>query len=589
MPTHTPSSASPENLPAALRPRTRWQLPSEPPAALRRAFSPLLASALARRGFETVEEAQAFLARETSQDNPFRLADMNEAVFRLRAALRDGETIAVYGDYDADGITATALLTQTLRALGGEVIPFIPHRERDGYGLSAPALDDLARRGARVVVTVDCGIRAADEVEHARSLDLDVIVTDHHALPENLPGALAVINPRREDCRYGYVDLAGVGMAFKLAQALLRVEAQSNNGIAPLDETSLLDLVAVGTVADVVPLRGENRALVHRGLQVLRDARRPGMRALMAVAKQPPAQIDSRGIGYVIGPRINAAGRMADAEIALHTLLADEPARAKELAAELEALNLDRRAATEVAQAQAEATLAADIESGAPFLFWASPDVAIGVIGLVAGRLSGAHYRPAAALRLEGELARGSLRSIDELNLVDALAECDDLLVRWGGHARAAGLTVKHENVNALAERLKAIAERTFAGSDLRPSLEIDAEVAPEQINWALHEQMESLQPFGQSNRRPLLLARGVPVLRKSAVGQGRHARLTLQTGAGALGAIAFGQGDRIAAIGDRLDVVFGLKIDTWRGERRLELDVRDFAAPGLGSPPLEA
>ena len=579
------SDSSPQD--HALLPRTRWLLPPEPPAALLRAHPPVIASALARRGITSAEEAAAFLRREAGDDNPFRLADMSEAVFRLRTALRAREPIAIYGDYDADGITASALLTQTLRALGGTVIPFIPHRERDGYGLKPAALEDLAQRGARVVVTVDCGIRASDEIEHARGLGLDVIVTDHHALPDDLPGALAVINPKRVDCRYGDLDLAGVGMAYKLAQALLRVEARESGGRAPLREEDLLDLVAVGTVADVVPLRGENRALVHRGLTALREARRPGLRALMASAKQAPARIDSRGIGYVIGPRINAAGRMADAETALRTLLATEPAEAKALAAELESLNQDRRAATEVAQVQAEATLAEEGAASEPFLLWASSDVALGVIGLVAGRLSSTHYRPAAVLRLEGETARASLRSIDELDLVAALSECDDLLLRWGGHARAAGLTVRTEYIPALTERLRRIAERAFDGLDLRPSLAIDAVVEPRRIDWALHEQLEALQPFGQSNRRPLLLARSVSVLGRRDVGRGRHLRLTLETGAGPLGAIAFGQGGRLSAIGDRLDLVFGLKVDTWRGEERLELDVRDLAVPGATDPRL--
>lgn len=563
---------------AGIAPRRRWRPPLPPPAALAElAPHPVLAAALARRGLREPEAARAFLAREAGDTNPFRLRDMDRAVTRLRAALRAGEPIAVYGDYDADGVTATALLCQALRALGGEPIPFIPHRERDGYGLSEHAIARLARRGARVLVTVDCGIRGAAEVAAAKGLGLDVIVTDHHSVPDELPEALAVINPRRGDDGYGFEGLAGVGMAFKLAQALLRVEARTG-GTAPLAEDELLDLVALGTVADVVPLLGENRALVHRGLEVLRAARRPGVRALCEAASVEPAELRARDIAFVLGPRINAAGRMQEATAALQLLLAADPARAAELAGQLERMNHDRRAATDVALEAADAALAGRTDE--PLLFHASPDIALGVVGLVAGRLARAHDRPALVLRREDGRARGSMRSIPQLDAVAALEAADDLLLRWGGHPAAGGLTVALDRLDDLEARLRAFAAETLAGQDLRGELLIDAELRLAELDWDLYEALAELEPFGANNPEPLLLARGLEVRQARIVGTD-HLKMTVADGPARFEAIAFRQADLFDALGPRVDLVFRLSVNHWQGRSRLELVVEDMASPG--------
>ena len=367
-------------------PRARWRLSPPPSPALDALGDPLLARALAARGVAELDGAAAFLGRSVGDDNPFRLADMDRAVTRLRRAISGGERIAVYGDYDADGVTGTALLTTALRALGGDVLPHLPHRERDGYGVHTAALDRLAKHGVRLVVTVDCGVRAAEPLLHARTLGMDVIVTDHHALPDELPAAVAVVNPRRADDGYGFHEFAGVGLAYKLAQALLRVAARTSARPAALHETDLLDLAAIGTVADVVPLVGENRMLVQGGLERIRAGARPGVAALCEAGGFEAATMTARGIAFGLGPRLNAAGRMGDATMALTLLLSEADGEARRLAAQLEHMNRERRAATDVALEAAHADLAG--RTDAPFLAWASPDVGLGVIGLVAGQLA---------------------------------------------------------------------------------------------------------------------------------------------------------------------------------------------------------
>jgi len=567
---------------STLAPRYRWQLAPQPPDALLAAVRhPVLASALAGRGIVGAESARAFLAREVVDDNPFRLAGMAEAVARLRAAIRAGERVAVYGDFDADGVTATALLATTLRALGADVVTFLPHRTRDGYGVHVHALEDLVRHGVRLVVTVDCGVRAVAEIAAAAAFGLDVIITDHHAPAHALPDAVAVIDPKRLDDAYGDTGLAGVGIAFKLAQALLRASARADGRRSALAEEDLLDLVALGTVADVAPLVGENRSLVHRGILALRAARRIGIRALCEVAGLDPAALSARDLGYTLGPRLNAAGRMDDARLALDLLLATDPERARELATRLEGHNRTRRAATDVAVAEAQAALLGATD--APLLAWSSPTVEPGVVGLVAGDLARAHYRPAIVLRVDGAMARASLRSIPEFDIVAALDAAGDLLERWGGHAAAGGLTVQTGRIPELIDRLTGAAAGCLAGCDLRPALAIDASVAPDALSWDLHHHLERLAPFGEGNPEPRLCAVGALVRTVRTVGQD-HLKLSLGgPDGGAFDAIAFRQADRQVHVGHRLDVVGRLVDDSWQGRSRLQLVVDDLAASDTG------
>ncbi len=568
---------------ARAAPRCRWRLAPAAPDLLAAlpAASPILLRALARRGFGDPDAVGAFLDHAVPDDNPFRMAGMAEAVSRLRLAIARGEPVAVYGDYDADGVTATALLVEVLGRLGADVRHFIPHRQRDGYGVHGTALTALADAGVRVVVTVDCGVRAAPEVAAATGRGLDIIVTDHHVLPETMPQAVAVVNPRRPDCGYGFQELAGVGLAYKLAQALLRVAAHTGSrGDAP-DEASLLDLVALGTVADVVPLVGENRALVQRGLNELQQARRPGLKALMASAGVTPATVTARSLAFALGPRLNAAGRMDDADVALQLLLAADADTAASLAQTLEVRNEARREATELAMDEVHRHFG-DAAVG-PLLFHASPTVALGVVGLVAGRLAEQHYRPALVARVDGGLARGSARSIPELDIVAALEQTADLLVRFGGHSRAAGFTVATAALPELEARLTDLAAAALAGQDLRPSLDIDAEVTAGDLSWELYHALSALEPTGAGNPPAVLLWRSARVLAARVVG-GSHLKLRLDGGpnAEAMEAIAFRQGERLADVGPALDVVFELHSNTWNGRTRLDLQVADFGPPSV-------
>lgn len=567
------------------RPKYRWRLAAKPDPALDQLFSDqprAFRSALAAIGIDSPAAAGSFLARDPGNDDPFRLAGVRESVDRIRTAIEAGERIAIYGDYDADGVTASALLADCLESMGADLLCHIPHRERDGYGLNRAAMSALASSGASLLITVDCGIRAAEEIAAARAEGMAVIVTDHHALPEALPDAYAIINPHRKDCAYGDTSLSGVGLAFKLAQALLRDSVGTPSAPAAA-ERALLDLVAIGTVADVVPLLGENRSLVYRGLEVLSERKRPGLAALLGVMRAEDGDLSAADIGYGIGPRINAAGRMADARLALDLLRSRDADEAHRLAGELESLNSARR---EVTHGLLDAALQRVADSGEHgfFLLDSSEEVPLGVAGLVAARLADRLYRPVAVLRVEGEVARGSARSIPEFNLIEALDRVPDLLLRHGGHARAAGFTVERAKIPALRDALSAMAAESLSGRDLRPELHIVAEIDPASIGRELHDTLALLEPFGEGNRQPVLLWRDAAIGHARSVGRdGDHLKLVIEggPGTGSIDAIAFGRGVDLDRLGPTVDLVFTLEVNRWRGRSNLQLRVEDLASPG--------
>ncbi len=489
----------------------RWRIAPSAPASYRSHLPdvhPLVAQVLYNRGLTRSEDARAFLQGPFEPDNPFRLRGMDRAVTRIREAIRAKAPIVVYGDFDADGITATALLVLALRALGGRAYPYIPHRIDEGYGLNRPALTEMARRGARLVITVDCGIRSPEEVAHAQRLGMDVIITDHHTLGPRVPEALAVLNPRRPDCRYPYEHLAGVGLAYKLAQALLRVnQSVPLPESTPLEEESLLDLVALGTVADLAPLTGENRALVIRGLERINTAPRPGLEALMRVAGARKGHVSATTIGYVLAPRLNAAGRIAHAKLAYQLLTVQYPGEAEHLARRLDELNRQRQQLTADALEKARAAVLTE-GPDRPLLFVADPSFPPGVVGLVASRLAEEFYRPAIVVELGEEESRGSARSIPEFHITQALDRCSDLLLRYGGHRAAAGFTVRTVDLPELKTRLTDLAEQALREVDLVPTLEIDAEVPLRAMDGRVWEALQTLRPFGEGNPEPLFVSR---------------------------------------------------------------------------------
>ncbi len=553
----------------------------------------LIVQILYNRGVTDPVEVDAFLNGRPLFNDPFRMLGLSQAVERVRHALRMGELIVVYGDFDADGVTATALLVQALRAFGAQVTPYIPHRVDEGYGLNCDALDRIAGWDARLVITVDCGIRSPIEVAHGNTLGLDMIVTDHHSIfrdeddVEHLPPALAVVNPKRQGDPYPFKDLAGVGIAFKLAQALMIAEKREPVGDEPaaLEERDLLDLVALGTVADLAPLLGENRFLVQRGLAELKHPRRAGLQAMMEEARLNPAKVDATAIGFVLGPRLNAAGRLATADTSYRLLTAPDAMTARPLADELGRLNLERQRLTQEMVAKAKAQIGASPSAG--YLFLVSDEsFNPGVVGLVAGRLTEEFYRPALVAHAGPDEAHGSARSIAEFNITSALDECRDLLRRYGGHAAAAGFTVANENIALLQARLEEIAARELDGQELAPSLSIDAVVGLSDIDWALQGLLSQVEPCGYGNPQPVLATAGLEVASPPrTVGQdGQHLKLSVRdpngTGPNArrvVDAIAFRLGAWAGQLPRRIDLAYTVEVNEYNGERRLQLNVKDI------------
>jgi single-stranded-DNA-specific exonuclease len=559
----------------------RWQIKpkvSEQDLARFPGIPPLIVQLLVNRKVNDAADAHIFLTGAVAAYDVFKVKGMSAAVDRLRRAIRSGEPIAVYGDFDTDGVTATVLLVQALSALGAQVAPYIPHRVDEGYGLNLKALRDLYRQGVRVVVTVDCGIRSIDEVDRARR-GLDLIVTDHHSPSPGgqLPPAKAVINPKQPDCPYPFKDLSGVGLAYKLAQALFLAQRPKRQP-ADLTEESLVDLVALGTVADLAPLLGENRALVRRGLEKLNQPGRPGVEALMANAAVRRGEVDATAIGFRLGPRLNAAGRLDSAMLAYNLLTGTDLLETKALAEELGRLNQRRQTLTEQTVAAAEAQVLVDHPDAYLYLA-AGPDFLPGIVGLAASRLTETFYRPSVVVERGEEESRGSCRSIPEFNITEALDKCKDLLIRHGGHAAAAGFTVATAKLEALRERLQAIAAEQLAGIELRPLLEIDAEVPLAEVTWATHDLLRQLEPCGVGNAQPVLLSRDVEVRERRAIGsECKHLRLTLRDGWGvSWDAVYFRRGDLADEVPGRVDVAYTLEAHEWNHEKRLQLNVQDL------------
>ncbi|GAB4505387.1 MAG: single-stranded-DNA-specific exonuclease RecJ [Anaerolineales bacterium] len=559
----------------------RWLIPPpltrEAEAALN-AFPPILRQVLFNRGYATYDEARFFLeARPSFNPDPFQMTGMRQAVERIRRALAQGETIVIYGDYDVDGVTATALLTDTLTALGGKVRGYIPNRFDEGYGLNKEALSQLKQEGVGLVISVDCGIRSPDEAHHARTIGLDLVITDHHHPLEGLlPPALAVLNPKQPGDAYPDKDLAGVGIAYKLAEALL---TPRESHIAPDD---LLDLTALGTVADLAPLVGENRFLVRRGLRQMREKKRQGLLSLAAVSGVDITRVNATDIGFRLGPRLNASGRLESALASYELLTTRDIFRAGQLAQQLDVQNRERQRLTRKIQQQAE-TLALAEDPQAWLLFAAHEDFNPGVVGLAASRLVETHYRPAIVAQRGPHTTRGSCRSIPEFHITNALDQCVDLLVRHGGHAAAAGFTVENDKLEELVTRLKRIAREQLSGQDLRPTLRADAEVALKNVRPDLFEHLKYLEPTGYGNPPAVFVARSVKVKSARCVGSdGKHLKLTLEDEHGMThDAIGFGLGHLQASLTARLDIMFTYETNEYNGRVNFQLNLKDVKPAG--------
>jgi single-stranded-DNA-specific exonuclease len=564
-----------------------WNIPPlispEADSALSK-FPPILRQILFNRGYSTDAQARAYLnAKPDFNPDPFQMTGMRETINRIQTAIQNNEPIAIYGDYDVDGVTSTALLVETLTTFNANVRGYIPNRFEEGYGLNNEAMDKLKADGVQLVITVDCGIRSPNEALHARTLGLDLIISDHHHPSEgDLPAAFAIINPKQPGDIYPDKDLAGVGIAYKIAEALL------NNGQQTADNDqrlySLLDLVALGTVADLAPLVGENRILVRKGLRQMKQTLRQGLFSLAAVSEIKLDKVTAGNIGFSLGPRLNAAGRLKEALAAYELLITKDPARAGQLAQELNIQNRERQGITREIQARAEEIALAD-DPKAYLLFAAHKDFNSGVIGLAASRLTDTYYRPAIVASKGEEETRGSCRSIPEFHITDALDQCADLLVRHGGHAAAAGFTVKNENLSALVRRLKSIAAEKLSSADLRPTVTADAEVSLVDIRPDLFEKcLKYLEPTGYGNPTASFVARNVKVKNARAIGaDSKHLKLLLEDDEHyAHDAIGFRLGEWQKKMTPRVDILFTYEVNEYNGRIGYQLNLKDIKEAGV-------
>ena len=557
----------------------KWRIAEPHPEAAARltaAGYPCLVSAvLASRGIATAEEAAAFLEHEQRLTySPFLMADMDKAVERVQRALADHERIAVFGDYDVDGITATCILVDYLQSRGADVLHYIPRRIEDGYGLSVDAIEGLYRKGTRLLITVDCGITGVEEVDFANSLGMDVVVTDHHECKETLPRAVAVVDPHRPDCGYPFKHLAGCGVALKLVLALG----------GPDREEALFSryctLAAIGTVADVMQMSGENRTIVSRGLAAIEHSDFIGLHALLKEAGLAGREITSVQIGFVLAPRINAAGRMGAADKAAELLLCTDPAEAERMARELCALNRERQNVEQTIYSQAEEMIARLPDRDRSALVLESSRWHQGVVGIVASRLSEKYSRPSFMIHLNGDTGKGSCRSWGGFNLFAALENCKDLLLGFGGHELAAGFTIEEANIPAFRERMNDYA-RSFQGGAAPVSV-LDVDVAithPSAVTLEELEALSALEPYGSGNARPVFCLLGATLLRTQNVGQNRHLKLRLGKGSAQFDGIFFSTvaEDCGCKAGDRVDAAFYLQVNEFRGSRTVQLQMVDL------------
>lgn len=551
----------------------------EPDAQNMGNIPPTLKQVLFNRGIHEQENARQFLKAALDFDNnPFLILDMDKAVERILKSYHSNEKIVVYGDYDVDGVTATALLVNGLSRLGLRAFAYIPNRFEEGYGINNEALNVIKADGAGLVISVDCGIRSIDECLYAKSIGLDMIITDHHEPGEDVPDALAVINPKRERDTYPEKYLAGVGLAFKLLQALhsQMIQNKIHNDFEP-DE--YLDLVALGTVADLAPLTGENRYFVRKGLRQFQKTRRVGLTALAAVADTPLENIDATAIGFRLGPRLNAAGRLESALLAYDLLTATNNLEAGKLAQILNVKNNERQKVTKEIKQKAEELTMSDGVINKPLLFAASPEFNQGIIGLAASKLTEDYYRPAivGSIDLESGFTHCSCRSIPEYHIEQALGRASAYLEKFGGHSAAAGFTIRNENIETFLEFMNKDAAKEIP-VDLGPTLKADMILGLDEINFELVDHLRYLEPTGIANPSPKFVTLGLRVRTKKTMGkESQHLKLFVTDGNQKIEAIWWNKGDQYNFISETVDLFYSIEVNEFNGEKNLQLIIKDL------------
>lgn len=544
-----------------------------------------MAKVLANRGIVDERSARLFLAPDiASMHDPFALPDMQAAAGRLLDAVRQGEKIRVYGDYDVDGISSVSLVVSVLRACGADVDYYIPNRLIEGYGLSIEAIQKAAEDGVALLVTADCGIGAFDEAEAAQSCGVDLIITDHHEAGASVPRCAAVVNPKRHDSDYPFKELAGVGVAFKLCQALWRFAGRPNGAADP---HRYLDLVALGTIADVVPLLDENRIIAKLGLAMMSRSTNLGVQSLLDVAGLTGRDIKAGNVSFTLGPRVNAAGRLGDPSLGARLFLTDSRQEASELAAMLDEENRKRQEIELAILRQVWEPVSKMNTQSTRAIVLGSDDWHSGVIGIVASKIAEMTYRPTVLVAFEGDVGRGSARSIPGFNLFSALTECSDLLLKYGGHAQAAGLSIRSDDLGAFRERMNRIGYERLSEEDLIPRLYYDEELAETQISDSLARELAALEPHGLGNPSPVFVTRNMLVLEQRSVGEGgKHLKLKLGRGDAVVSAIGFRMTQRysdIARNSAEVDVAYSLDVNEWNGRTYAEMNLKDIRRSSVG------
>ncbi|HAT74014.1 MAG: Single-stranded-DNA-specific exonuclease RecJ [Candidatus Moranbacteria bacterium GW2011_GWF2_36_839] len=547
-------------------------------------YGPIILQLLKNRGLEMPEEIEKYFNFNYEKDlsDPFEIVDMEKAVERISKAIENQESVAIFGDYDADGVSSSAVLFETLTNLGLKKITcYIPDRQLEGYGMNEKAVEYLSEKKITLIITVDCGITNIAEVEKAKEMGIDVIITDHHHAPEILPKAYALINPNIPDSGFLFKSLAGVGVAFKLAQALCQKQAPEKAEQLKW----VLDLVALGTIADCVPLLGENRVLAKYGLIVLSKTKRVGFLEMFKVGRIDISENnipDAHKVAFQVAPRINAAGRMDHANVAYNLLIEKNPVLACDMALEVESNNQKRQKITAEIFREIQ-VLANNSFKDKKFIFASSVHWPVGILGLVAGKIADEFKKPTIVLQRQETEFVGSLRSIPEINIIETLGKCSELLTRFGGHSQAAGVTVKPENIEKFYEKMSQLIEEELAGKEIIPVLDVDCEITLDDINWEFVAELKKMEPFGIGNEVPVFLAKNVIISDLRIVGNGsKHWKLSLMSTSGSpkiFDAIGFSLATKFPDLkkDDKIEMVFNIQEDEWSGNKKIQLNLIDL------------
>lgn len=538
---------------------------------------------LAQKGITDPEDIKGFIFPDYDGGvlDPFLFTEMEKAMDRLKEIDKKNEKILVFGDYDADGITSALVVKKSLDEAGFKTLVYIPHKEKEGYGISKKAVESFVDKGVKLVITTDCGIANWEEIEEIKKLGIDAIVTDHHHVPPKIPDAVAVINPKIKNSGYPFKDLAGVGVSFKFAQAVYRT-------FLPEKEEHikwLLDLVAIGTVADMVPLIGENRVLAKFGLLVLSKTKIIGLQEMFKVGRiliDENNFPDAQKISFQIAPRINAASRMTHAEKALFLLDEKDRVKARNMALDLESQNTSRQKETQQVVSEAN-KIAKNLFKDKNFILLNNENFPVGTLGLVAGRVADKFKRPTAILKKGKEESKGSFRSIPKINIIEHIEACSDLLVKYGGHAQAAGITIKNENLEKFYEKMAKNIDKELEGLDLSPEIQVDIEISPKDIDFDLVDDLKKMEPFGQGNKEPVFMLKNLTIKDLKWLGNGeKHLKLFLQPPDGSpklFEAIGFSMLDKFSDIkvGEKINLLFNLSQDEWNGNKKIQMKIIDI------------